>query len=73
MNAVITLSGAIESVGSVTSPQIVAIEEHRIDHRIDNDEYLYVYGVNEDGERVSTFAAAPGKWSHLIITEGAYL
>lgn len=73
MNAVVTLSGAMESVGSVTSPQNVIVEAHRIDHRIDNEEYLYVYGVDEDGKRVSTFAAAPGKWSHFTITEGASL
>lgn len=73
MKAVVTLSGVTESIGSIITPQNVIIEEHRIDHRIDSDEYLYVYGVDEDGKRVSTLAAAPGKWSHFIITEGASL
>jgi len=73
MNAVVTLSGVTERVGSVTAPLNVTIEAHRIDHRIDNEEYLYVYGVDENEKRVSTFVAAPGEWSHFTITEGASL
>ena len=73
MKAVVMLSDTKESVGSFVSPQNVTIEAHRVDHRIENDDYLYVYGVDENEKRVSTFVAAAGKWSCFTIIEGASL